>query len=134
MILYTLFIFSNSLQNGTDSGRMSGNITRIILHVLESLHIDVTFEGLHHFIRKAAHFSEYFVQGLLVSFAQRKSPFVKNDVLCIGFWMVMTPLCDELIQHYTADRFGAFSDVFLDMCGFACAALLFYILFRKKKR
>lgn len=112
---------------------MSGNVTRMIMRMLTAVHIDITFDSLHHFIRKAAHFSEYFVQGLLVCLAEKKAPLMKNNAAVIILWMVITPLCDELIQHYTAQRYGAFSDVLLDMSGFACAAVLFYLIRRKKR-
>ncbi len=60
--LFVLFIFSNSMQNGTDSGNRSGFVTEFFNRFLSLFHLEVT----EHFIRKAAHFSEYFVLGVLL--------------------------------------------------------------------
>lgn len=132
-LIWTAVIFSASLQNGADSGHLSGNITKAVLEFLNSLGIRLSFDDAHFLIRKAAHFSEYAVLGLLVAHAERKAPLLKSDALCIGLWMVTVPLMDEWIQHFVSGRYGAFADSLLDMCGFFCAWML-YTLFTKQKK
>ena len=132
-VLWTLFIFSNSLQNGDTSGQMSGSLTRTILSFLSSLGISLSYETAHHFLRKAAHFSEYAVLGLLVSHALRKAPPVRNSAAILYIWMVTAPAIDETIQRFVPDRGPAFTDVLIDICGFLCAVLLYRLFSRKRK-
>lgn len=132
-LLWTAVIFSASLQNGNDSGQLSGNITKAVLEFLQSIGIRLSFDDAHFLIRKAAHFSEYAVLGLLVSHAQKKAPLFQSDALSIGLWMFAVPLADEWIQHFVSGRYGALSDSLLDMCGFLTAWLL-YSLFAKARK
>ena len=132
VLAWTMLIFYMSLNTGEDSGALSGNITKSILDFLSSLGIHISFESAHHFIRKAAHFSEYAVLGLLVCNAQKKAPLLMQSAPVICFWMVLVPALDETLQHFVPGRYGALSDVLLDVCGYAFAAVLF-ALFAKRK-
>ena len=131
VILYTLFIFSNSLQTGETSGHLSGQLTKAILGFLSSLGIDLPYDGAHHFIRKAAHFSEYFILGLLVSHAQKKAKILNFDYLCIALWTLAVPCIDETLQLFTAGRAGSPYDVLLDMCGCLCGAMVYRIITKR---
>lgn len=130
VILWTLIIFSASLQSGDTSGALSGNITHMILNFLSGLGLRIPFDAFHFFIRKAAHFTEYAILGFLVCTAEKKAPLLKSDALCIVLWMVSVPLCDECIQLFVSGRSGALSDSLLDICGFLCASLIFILLNR----
>lgn len=132
VLAWTALIFYMSLNTGEDSGALSGNITKSMLDFLSSLGIHITFESAHHFIRKAAHFSEYAVLGLLVCNAQKKAPLLLRSAQVIFLWMVLVPALDETLQHFVPGRYGALSDVLLDACGYAFAAGLF-TLFTKRK-
>ena len=129
--LYTLFIFSNSLQTGETSGHISGQLTKTVLAFLSSIGIDLPYDAAHHFIRKAAHFTEYFVLGLLVNHAQTDTKILKNDLLCIALWTLIVPCIDETLQLFTAGRAGSPLDVLLDMCGCLCGALLYRLISRQ---
>lgn len=132
VLLWTLLIFYMSLNTGDDSGALSGNITKSILDFLSSLGIQISFESAHHFIRKAAHFSEYAVLGLLVCNAQKKAPLLTRSAPVICLWMVLVPSIDETLQHFVPGRYGALSDVLLDLCGYVFAAGLFALYAKRK--
>ncbi len=73
-LLWTAVIFLASFQSGEDSGALSGNISIAILKFISSIGIRFSFETFHLLMRKAAHFCEYAVLGVLVSIARRKAP------------------------------------------------------------
>lgn len=86
-------------------------------------------ELLHLVVRKGAHFSEYFVLGVLTFNALRltfRSP-VAGTAALVAIW-VCVPGIDETIQRFVPSRVGATADVLLDMCGFACSFILCLLL------
>lgn len=117
LVLYVLFIYSNSMKPDSISSLESGEV----LHTLRMfcLKIGIPAAGLtEHLIRKAAHFTEYTLLGLLL---------YRNGVLCpwkpevkrfstviLGF---LIPFIDETIQLFVKGRSGQISDVWLDMSG-----------------
>lgn len=132
-LLWTAVIFSASLQNGEDSGALSGSITGMIYNFLTKAGFSLTFETLHFLIRKTAHFTEYAVLGILVKSAIQKAPLLKSNTLSLLSWMILIPLCDEGIQHFVSGRFCALQDSLLDMSGFAFGALLVYLFLKLRK-
>ena len=133
VLVWTAVIFAWSLQSGEDSGRVSGSLTAAVLNFLSRCGLDISYESAHHFIRKAAHFSEYAVLGALVFNAQKKAPLPGNDALIIGLWMICVPCIDETIQRFVPQRAGMASDILLDMCGFACAVMICLLLKKVRK-
>lgn len=128
IFVYIAFIFSNSLQAGESSGSFSASITTFILNVLSNFHITFDFDSFHHFIRKLAHFSEYGILGILVMIAIFKAPLIENTKLNYVLFWIIPPTIDESIQHFIPGRYGAISDVLLDMSGFFCLSLLVYLI------
>lgn len=79
-------------------------------------------ERLHYIIRKVAHFSEYFVLGLLVLHAARRTlSNMLSAVLTIALMWACVPGIDETIQRFVPGRAGMFQDVLIDMGGFGTA-------------
>lgn len=78
-----------------------------------------------HYVRKGAHFAEYFVLGILVFKAVRAA--LTNpaaSLLLMGVLWAGVPYLDETIQRYVPNRSGQLSDVLLDMSGAGTALLL----------
>lgn len=78
-----------------------------------------------YYVRKAAHFSEYFILGLLAFNAVRATfahPIASMAV--IGLLWAGIPGIDETIQRYVPGRAGMFTDVMIDMSGFGLALAL----------
>ena len=128
IFLYILFIFSNSLQVGSTSSSISGGFTTTLLSLLKYIGIQIEYATLHHFIRKAAHFIEYAVLGILVFIAIHIEPLLQNQTLnFILFWILPASL-DETIQVFVPDRNGCITDVLLDMSGFLTGSILIYLI------
>lgn len=128
IFLYIGFIWSNSLQPGTDSGSLSKNITQMILDVLSYINVSFDFDAFHHFIRKLAHFSEYAILGNLVILALHREPLLKNIQLNYVLFLILPASIDESIQHFIPGRYGAITDVLIDMSGFLFGSLLVYVI------
>ena len=76
-------------------------------------------------VRKAAHFTEYAVLGILAARAfdlRRGAPSARIALACAV--LVLVPSIDEAIQLFVAGRSGQVTDVLLDCCGAATGACL----------
>ena len=133
-VLYTLLIFRNSFATGQQSGSLSTAITQVFYNFLVKIRITVPFDTLHFFVRKAAHFSEFFVLGFLVYQANIRQPLFQKPWICILLWMILPPLMDEAIQLFTPGRSGMVTDSLIDMSGYLLAWLLSLWLFPKKEK
>lgn len=82
-------------------------------------------DRLHFFVRKAGHFTEYFVLGLLVLYAVRRTlrSLLSMTLTLCTLWATV-PGIDETIQRFVPGRAGMMRDVFIDMSGFGTAIAL----------
>lgn len=121
VFIYILFIFRNSMDTGTQSGGLSADVAAFLMRFLP---VQINFEAWHHFIRKAAHFAEYALLGILVSAAYRRQPLPCSQKLTFVFFCLI-PCIDESIQHFVPGRYGSPQDVLLDLAGYASALIIF---------
>ena len=127
--LWALFIFSNSMQTGENSGEMSGSVTELINGILGS--VSPSLEVTHRFVRKAAHFSEFAVLGILLCFgiySFAKGKYQRRELVCFFTVPIATvvAMCDEFIQLFVDGRGGSWIDVLIDTSGASAAALVFF--------
>ena len=127
------FIFFQSLRSAAVSSVSSGRLTRLLQWLL---HTDAPVETLEHFVRKLAHFAEFFILGALV--LGTLAAF--GAVVCGDFWQrlfapaaltgLLTALCDETLQLLSPGRSAQISDVWLDWAGYLCGLILCRILLK----
>lgn len=128
-LTWMAMIFYFSHQPAEQSAQLSGGI---VSNLIEIFHLPVT----EHLVRKAAHFSEYAVLGILVVNAVRMSVpkhFLWTSVLVCGLYSVT----DELHQLFIPGRSCQFSDMLLDTAGSATGILLWWLvicLIKKRKQ
>jgi VanZ family protein len=81
-------------------------------------------EAGHTFLRKAAHFSEFAMLGLLYCGRHR---LVKSEtpVHLMGFGMAVACI-DETIQIFTPERASSLIDVWIDTSGFALGLVVIF--------
>lgn len=127
-ILYVAFIFGNSATPGEVSSVESNWVTDLLNQWMRDWGLAfIQFsEG---FIRKAAHFAEYSVLGVMLTLSLARHPFFQGK----RRWLLILLGCgiaavDEGIQFFTPGRDCNPMDVLLDtvgvICGVAfCAAL-----------
>ena len=124
----TLFIWGNSLAGVEESTAISGGFTLILKNLLDpGQKIDPEF--FHHIVRKAAHFTEFFVLGAMYSLTRHhlSAPRRSQALFLPPFATLFTAVCDEFIQSFTG-RGTAVRDVMLDFCGAVCAIALIELI------
>ena len=123
-VLCLVFIFSNSLKDGVESGEQSMAVKRLLLAVADFFGIKGDIEVS--VLRNLAHVAEFAMLGLLIGilliyFARRKYPisqlrYAVVFMVSIGSG-VFFAVVDELLQLGSAGRACELSDVFLDTAG-----------------
>ena len=133
LVAVVLFIWAQSVIPPTESTEESMFVLDTIQSIIDSMGIKL--ELTHHFIRKAAHFTEHAVAGSLISvlLIDDKNKLVKICVplvcgLLIGF-------IDETIQIFSG-RGSMIQDVWLDFSGglFGCfvTRTVYWLIHRSK--
>ena len=123
-------IWGNSLLPGASSDAVSGGVLAFLGQFLPFL----LTEAGHTLLRKAAHFSEFAMLGLLYSGRHR---LVKGETPIHLMLFGLTVACiDETIQIFTPERASSLIDVWIDASGFALGlAVIFcaYTIYNKTK-
>ncbi len=135
----TIFVFSS--QDATKSSELSGGIVDKIVYSVypdfdelnldEQTQITKTFSLI---IRKAAHFSEYFILGLLsviTLFVFKRFKMFFCSVISFVFCLVYAA-GDEIHQYFVPGRACRFTDICIDGAGAALAIVIFALIKHKK--
>ena len=134
LILWTVFIFARSLKSADDSTAESAFFLDLIRVFVPSATM--------HFVRKLAHFTEFFILGCLASllflrlFAKGKRPVLTGAAVsaCYGLAAAVT---DELLQLSSPGRSCQLSDMLLDLSGVLAgitALVLLSIIPKRRQR
>lgn len=122
------FIWGNSAMPGESSGALSDWVGALLGKIAPFL---TTEAGLH-FLRKAAHFSEFAALGMTLGWmfgmvSQRKIWKCTMPVLCGA----AAACIDETIQIFSPDRYSSIVDVLIDCSGVltGCLVLLIAVKF-----
>ena len=113
IVLNLALIWGNSLMTGADSGAISGGVLAFLGRFLPVL----LTEAGHTFLRKAAHFSEFALLGLLYCGRHRLAR-KETPLHLMGFGLAVACI-DETIQIFTPGRASSLIDVWIDTSGFA---------------
>ena len=131
LILWTVFIFARSLKSADDSTEESAFILDLIRRFLPSVSM--------HFVRKLAHFTEFFILGclssafLLKAFAGKEKPLRISAAVSLCYCLAVA-VTDELLQLTSPGRSCQLSDMMLDFSGAAAGAVLLTLVFMIIKR
>jgi len=123
VIVWMILIFIMSSFNSTESSNQSGFIVEIISNILNIDNVDL----LSLIIRKSAHFTEYFILGLLVQNMidnYNKKTFL-SIIICILY-----AISDEIHQYFVPGRSCQIMDMTIDTLG---SLLGIYLLLSIKK-
>jgi VanZ family protein len=138
------FIFSNSRQIADVSEGRSQEALTAVQAVFNRVGMTGIANSLtDHIIRKLGHFCEYMLEGFWLMLCLRV--YTRHFVKHIS-WPILggllTALCDETIQLFTAGRSGQVSDVWIDFSGvmaglfvgflIRCLFRMFTILFQHR--
>lgn len=125
-ICWMVLIFFLSHQPATESNELSTGIISLIESWFPS---GFGLHNLNFIVRKGAHFSAYFILGLLVSSSLRKvgiQSFKLALLICVFY-----AISDEVHQVFIPGRSGEVGDVIIDSIG-AFVGVVSYIKLRKR--
>lgn len=126
-------IFYLSHQPATKSSELSSGIVEMVIQTLERIipFVELNIELLHYVIRKGAHFTAYFILGLLVMTAirQHDNSYYKSILLTLVICVIYAA-SDEMHQLFIPGRSGEIKDVLIDSSG-ATIGIGFYLLVSK---
>lgn len=128
-ILWIMVIFSFSLQTGEESSQVSGGIVKWIVATIFPAGFPYA-EVVEIIIRKGAHFTEYFILGVLASLTVRETS-CSRPMLAAWVSGTLVACCDETIQLFSNGRSGQVTDVMLDSVGVFCGCVVLRMVYNK---
>lgn len=134
VMIWMGIIFYLSHQPATQSNELSTGITQKIIKSVEKVatNLDIDTRNFNHIIRKMAHFTAYFILGVLVLNAIKQSYSLDikwalaSIIICILY-----AISDEVHQAFIPGRGPAVFDVLIDSLG-ATTGILLYKMFHVK--
>ena len=133
-VCWVVFIWGHSLVQGPQSTAESGMVVSLLRPLFEGVGI-VDPDLMSLIVRKAAHFSEYAVlgvlaRGLVASLREEGSALH----LPMGVVAALVPVADECLQLFVPGRSGRVQDVLIDLCGMLFGVVLSRIASRVARR
>ena len=126
VIIWMIVIFSFSNSSGTASSEESN---AIVLFIINLIHYNGDINILEFIIRKLAHFTEYFVLGILVINACKYNSV--KDIIKLSILICLLYACsDEIHQLFIKGREGKIFDVCIDTLG-SLTGIFTYKVLRK---
>ena len=144
VVMGLIYYFSS--ENGLQSTSTSNGVTKWIIGIINPGYESMTaadkaayFAKAAHYVRKAAHFSEYFLLGLFSSLLVFSvlELFGKKSIL---FFLIpiafsfLYAVFDEYHQRFVGGRAAQFTDVLIDTAGATFATAIVALIFRLIKR
>ncbi len=129
VILWMILIFNLSSQVAEQSNELSTGITEVIIIIIEKVNPNADFDihAFNHIIRKNAHFIAYFVLGILVINALRRSGVYGYKSIAIALLIcVFYAVSDEVHQYFVPGRGPGVKDVCIDSSG-AVVGIMVYL-------
>lgn len=133
VLLWMIVIFKFS----ADPAKISDGKSGLVIEMVTFLGMDINgiFGGLANFIvRKAAHFTEYFILSLLLINALKEN-YNLNKSLKMAILITFLYACsDEFHQLFVPGRSGKFEDVLIDTSGGLLAVAILKCIEKIKNR
>lgn len=129
VFVWMILIFTFSNQNGDDSQITSDIITDRIVEVVTKIDSNFEYEKIKDntsfVIRKIAHFTIYFIGGILVfNFIDTFSLKNKYKILISVIFVFLYAVSDELHQFFISERSAQIRDVLIDLTGATIAIFI----------
>lgn len=135
LVFMTAFIFGNSLLVAEQSAANSGRFVPLIQKALSSIGFDAKADDVSFFIRKTAHFLEYFILGTLASLIITLSTEKRIYLTVSPLYCFLVAVVDEFVmQGMTEGRSPEWRDVLIDVCGAVLSAVLIITILKIIKR
>lgn len=122
IVVWLILIFNFSSDNGAESSGMSEKLIKTVVSLVSDIESDSDemneiVEKYSFPVRKLAHFTEYFILGVivlncLVTFGVNKRTLIYTSLFCI-----IVAATDEYHQTFISGRSGNINDILLDSSG-----------------
>lgn len=134
LLLCMAMIFHFSSETGSDSTNTSSFVLQIVYKIYQSifsgkLTISTFREYMMTPIRKIAHFSEFFLLGLLAYLNAKE--YTNKYIIYSFIFSVIYAISDEIHQLFVINRYGCFKDVCIDSFGIMMGILFIYLIDKK---
>ncbi|HAX03313.1 MAG: hypothetical protein A2Y45_00870 [Tenericutes bacterium GWC2_34_14] len=110
LVIWILIIWGNSLMPGDVSSSQSGFVVGLFTYVLDLIKISYNEVTLSSLIRSVAHFTEFFILGMILVLR------FKNIFISYGIGLVII-FTDEIIQIFVPGRAFEVKDLIVDTFG-----------------
>ena len=121
-------IFYLSHQPASQSSELSGTFVEMLFIFMSFMPVSIDEEAVHFFIRKSAHFSAYFILGILVLHTLKLFFTLRYSVILLAFIIsLMYAITDEFHQTFIPGRSGELRDVLVDSAG-SFTGIMTYLL------
>lgn len=128
-IIWMLYIFYMSHQDGTISSNQSGSIVEMLLNIFPIP--NTIYDTVEVFVRKTAHVAEYAILTYLI-FKSISAKVYYNPYLITALISVLYASSDEFHQYFIPGRSGQLIDVGVDSVGIALMLVCLYLWNKKK--
>lgn len=132
---WMIVIWHFSLAPAEESAAESSGVQDFLNGVLEKTGLSVRLSS--HVVRKTAHFTEFFVLGVLAT-ASMLALGVPYPFLPAAVCPILTAVVDETIQRFVPGRAALLTDVLLDSAGgcagVLCFALIWWVVWVRRKK
>lgn len=130
LVLWMSLIFWLSNQSGVDSSETSGSIVMMIVSFLEKISgltiNDSVISIMCFMIRKLAHFTLYFILGLIsILILNEYNLSIKHKIIYATMFCLIYACSDEIHQLFVSNRNGSLLDVGIDMLGVSFPIFIF---------
>jgi len=140
-VIWLGVIFYNGTRPGESSQKTSREVIKVASEVMRipQASIDkpgIGFSDINYYVRKNAHFIQYFILGIFLCSALREFKLYKtSEIFLLLFLLLLFPVIDEFIQKFIPGRTSLIFDVVIDFSGGVLAMLIYTIghKFHKKK-
>lgn len=133
VVIWCGVIFFFSQQNGQESGNTSELVKKLFMFIGIDVN-SILGEMATFIIRKAAHFTEYFILCLLTFNALRNGRSLKIRLAGALMFTVLYAVTDEIHQYFIPGRVCALRDVLIDSSGGVLAGVIIYIRYKKREK
>ena len=90
---------------------------------------------INYYVRKNAHFFQYFILSILLCVAVRQFKLYKtSEIFLLLFLLLLFPVIDEFIQKYIPGRTSNIFDIVIDFSGGVLAMLISNIGYKFRKK
>lgn len=129
-VSWLILIYSLSAETGDQSGSLSNGILLSIAKLLKISDTKAFVDTFGFFIRKLAHFSEYFILYILTYECFKEYNCQKLIVVSVLFCVLYASF-DEFHQLFVDGRCGQLSDVVIDSSGSIVSCFLWRLVCEK---